>query len=105
MSLYQRGPPRPRVLAKALIAPVPVLGFASLLAVRSHRVADALFVFAMLILPMTAFTALLFLLSGAEPDHGHGRRGGWYGHAHPGALTITARRKMIAPSRGMFALQ
>jgi hypothetical protein len=39
----------------------------SLLAVRSHRVIDALFVFALLILPMIAFTALLFLLGSAEP--------------------------------------
>ena len=74
MSLYQRGPPRPRVLAKALVAPAPVLatGFAIvraefLLAVRRHRVIDALFVFALVILPMVAFIALLFLLSSADP--------------------------------------
>jgi hypothetical protein len=60
MSLYQTGPPRPRVLAKALVAPAPVLdtGFASLLAVRSHRVMDAMFVSALVILPM---------LSSADP--------------------------------------
>jgi hypothetical protein len=69
MSLYQTGPPRPRVLAKALVAPEPVLdtGFASLLAVRSHRVMDAMFVSALVILPMIAFIALLFLLSSADP--------------------------------------
>jgi hypothetical protein len=69
MSLYQRGPPRPRVLAQALVDPVLVLdtGFASLLAVRSHRVMDALFVFALVILPMIAFIVLLFLLSSADP--------------------------------------
>jgi len=57
------------VLAQALVAPVPVLdtGFASLLAVRSHRVMDALFVFALVILPMIAFIVLLFLLSSADP--------------------------------------
>jgi hypothetical protein len=69
MSLYQTGPPRPRVLAKGLVAPAPVLdiGFASLLAVRSHRVMDALFVFALVILPMITFIVLLFLLSSADP--------------------------------------
>ena len=39
----------------------------NLLAVRSHRVIDALFVFALVILPMVAFTALLFVLSSADP--------------------------------------
>ena len=69
MSLYQTGPPRPRVLAKALVAPAPVLdtGFASLLAVRSHRVMDAMFVFALVLLPMVAMIALLFLLGSADP--------------------------------------
>jgi hypothetical protein len=83
MSLYQTGPPRPRVLAKALVAPAPALdtgvaivpvldtGFAivraeSLLAVRSHRVIDALFVSALVILPMVAMIALLFLLGSAD---------------------------------------
>jgi hypothetical protein len=73
--LYQTGPPRPRVLAKALVAPAPVLGtgFALvkdefLLAVRSHRVMDAMFVSALVILPMIAFIALLFLLSSADPS-------------------------------------
>jgi len=57
------------VLAKALVAPAPVLdtGFASLLAVGTHRAADALFVFALIVLPMIAFIALLFLLSSADP--------------------------------------
>ena len=71
MSLYQRGPPRIRVLAKALVAPAPVLatGFAIvraefLQAVRRHRVIDALFVFALVILPMIV---LLFLLGSADP--------------------------------------
>jgi hypothetical protein len=73
MSLYQTGPPRPKVLAKALVAPAPVLatGFAMraefLLAIRRHQVMDTLFVFALLILPMIAFVALLFLLSNADP--------------------------------------
>jgi hypothetical protein len=74
MSLYQTGPPRPRVLAKALVAPAPLLdtGFAIvkaelLPAVRTHRVADALFVFAIVILPMAAMITLLFLLSSAGP--------------------------------------
>jgi hypothetical protein len=61
MSLYQIRIDRP---------PLPA-GFAlvaeCLLAARSHRVIDALFVFALLILPMVAFTALLFLLSSADP--------------------------------------
>jgi membrane associated rhomboid family serine protease len=39
----------------------------SLLAGRPHRVIDALFVFALVILPMVAFIALLFLLSSADP--------------------------------------
>ena len=39
-----------------------------LLAVRTHLVADALFVFALVILPMIAMIALLFLLGGAEPS-------------------------------------
>jgi hypothetical protein len=36
-------------------------------AVRSHRVADALFVFALVILPMVVMIAFLFLLSSADP--------------------------------------
>jgi hypothetical protein len=85
MSLYQTGPPRPRVLAKALVAPAPVLdtglgivpvldtGFAivraeSLLAVGTHRVADLLFVFGLVILPMAAMITLPFLLSSADPS-------------------------------------
>jgi hypothetical protein len=61
MSLYQIRVERPLWAAGfALLAE-------SLLAVRSHRVIDALFVFALLILPMTAFTALLFLISSADP--------------------------------------
>ncbi len=74
MSLYQTGPPRPRVLAKALVAPAPVLDtdFAIvrakfLLAIRSHRVADLLFVFALVVLPMAGMIAILFLLSSADP--------------------------------------
>jgi len=62
------------VLAKALVAPAPVLATGSaivtvesLLAVRNHRVMDTLFVFALVILPMVAFTALLFLISSADP--------------------------------------
>ena len=76
MSLYQTGPPRPRVLTIASLAPAPVLatGFALakaeefLLAVRSHRVMDAMFVFALVILPMVAMVALLLLLSSADPS-------------------------------------
>jgi hypothetical protein len=75
MSLYQTGPPRPKVMAKAILAPAPVLAAGvvlfkaeeSLLAVRSHRVIDALFVFALVILPMIAMITLLFLLSSADP--------------------------------------
>jgi hypothetical protein len=37
-------------------------------ALRTHRVADALFVFALVILPMVGFIALLFLLSSADPS-------------------------------------
>jgi len=74
MSLYQTSPPRPAVLTIASLAPAPVLatGFAlvkteSLLAVRSHRVMDAMFVSALVILPMVAMIALLFLLGSADP--------------------------------------
>ena len=84
MSLYQTGPPR-LGLTIASFAPAPVLatGFAlvkteSLLAITSHRVMDALFVFALVILPMVAFIALLFLLSSADPST-----------AVPGALDST----------------
>jgi len=38
------------------------------LTVRTHLVADALFVFALVILPMIAMIALLFLLGSAEPS-------------------------------------
>ena len=38
-----------------------------LLAVRTHRVAGALFVFSLIILPMVAMISLLFLLSSADP--------------------------------------
>jgi hypothetical protein len=62
MSLYQIRVERPHWIA----------GFALvkdefLLAVRSHRVMDAMFVSALVILPMIAFIALLFLLSSADP--------------------------------------
>jgi hypothetical protein len=75
MSLYQTGPPRPKVMAKAILAPAPVLatGVAlfkaeeSLLAVGSHRVIDALFVSSLVILPMVVMIALLFLLGSADP--------------------------------------
>ena len=75
MSLYQTGPPRPAVLTIASLAPAPVLatGFAlvkteSLLAITSHRVMDALFVFGLVIVPMVGLIALLFLLSSADPS-------------------------------------
>jgi hypothetical protein len=61
MSLYQIRVERPHwATGFALVAE-------SLLAVRSHRVIDALFVFALVILPMIAFIVLLFLLSSADP--------------------------------------
>jgi len=62
------------VLTITSLAPVPVLdtGFVlvkteSLLAVRSHRVMDAMFVFALVILPLVAMIALLFLLGSVAP--------------------------------------
>ena len=45
-----------------------LLKFEPPLAVRTHLVADAMFVFALVILPMIAMIALLFLLGGAEPS-------------------------------------
>jgi hypothetical protein len=61
MSLYQIRVERPHwATGFALLAE-------ALLGVRSHRVIDMLFVFALVILPMVAFTALLFLLSSADP--------------------------------------
>jgi hypothetical protein len=61
MSLYQiRVERSPWAAGFAIVAE-------SLLAVRRHRVIDALFVFALVILPMVAFIALLFLLSSADP--------------------------------------
>ncbi len=74
LSFYQTGPPPSKVLTKASFVPTPALatGFAlvaeSLLAVRSHRVIDALFVFALVILPMVAMITLLFLLNSADPS-------------------------------------
>ena len=38
------------------------------LTVRTHLVADALFTFTLVILPMVAMVALLFLLGSAEPS-------------------------------------
>ncbi len=70
MSLYQTGLElRPRALAPALpLANSFALVKAEiLLAVRTHRVADALFVFALVILPIVAIIALLFLLGSADP--------------------------------------
>jgi hypothetical protein len=63
MSLYE----------KALQRPIWVQRFASLnaelaLVVRSHRVVDALFAFGLVVLPMIAMIALLFLLGSAEPS-------------------------------------
>ncbi len=62
MSLYQIGVERPPwapwfALLKAEFLP----------AVRRHRVNDALFVFALVILPMVGMIALLFLVSSADP--------------------------------------
>ena len=76
MSLYQTGLElRPRALAPALpLANSFALVKAEiLLAVRTHRVADALFVFVLVILPIVAMIvlllmiALLFLLSSGDP--------------------------------------
>jgi hypothetical protein len=62
MSLYQiRVERSPWAAGFAIVAE-------SLLAVRNHQVIDALFVFVLVILPMVAFTALLFLLSSADPS-------------------------------------
>jgi hypothetical protein len=77
MSLYQTAPLRLRTVANALrgvmktlvaIAPVSAIRAESLLGVRSQRLIDTLFVFALLIFPMIAFVALLFLLSNVDPD-------------------------------------
>jgi len=62
-------------------APAPVLATGSaivLLAVRSHRMMDALIAFGLVIGPMVAMVALLFLLSSADPST-----------AVPGALDST----------------
>jgi hypothetical protein len=59
-----------RGLAKTLvaIAPVSALRAESLLGVRSQRRIDTLFVFALLIFPMIAFVALLFLNVDPDPN-------------------------------------
>jgi hypothetical protein len=63
MSLYQiRFEQSPWALWSALLKSEPRL------AVRTHLVADALFTFALVILPMIAMIALLFLLGSAEPS-------------------------------------
>ena len=63
MSLYQVR------LEQSPWAPWPtLLKSAPLLAVRTHLVADALFTFALVILPMIAMIALLYLLGSAEPS-------------------------------------
>jgi hypothetical protein len=71
MSLYQTGLDelRPRALAPALVLANSFARVKAefLLAARTRRVADTLFVFALVILPMIAFIALLFLLSSADP--------------------------------------
>ena len=63
MSLYER----------ALQRPIWAKGFASLnaelaLVVRSHRVVDALLAFGLVVLPMIAMIALMFLFGSAEPS-------------------------------------
>jgi hypothetical protein len=77
MSLYQTVPLRLRAVANALrgvmktlvaIAPVSALRAESLLGVRSKKLIDTLFVFALLILPMNAFVVALFLISNVHPD-------------------------------------
>jgi len=56
--------------ARASLAPALVSTSVALVkaAVGTHRVADALFVFALVILPMVAMIVLLFLLSSADPS-------------------------------------
>jgi hypothetical protein len=63
MSLYQS-----RYEESAWALRFAVLKAESLLPVRTHLVADALFTFALVILPMIGMIALLFLLGGAEPS-------------------------------------
>ena len=63
MSLYQICFERPPWVAGFAIVRAEFL-----LAVRRHRVIDTLFVFALVILPMVAMIALLFLLSSADPS-------------------------------------
>jgi hypothetical protein len=67
--LYQAAPPRLRGLVKKLIAIAPVSAkrAETLLGVGNHRMIDALFVLALLILPINAFVVTLFLLSSADP--------------------------------------
>jgi len=70
MSLYQTGLElHPRALAPALVLAnsFALVKAEILLAVRTHRVSDALFVFGLVILPMVAMITLLFLLSSADP--------------------------------------
>jgi len=72
--------PRPRDGRKSKCpikasSPLGVFGPALLkselrLTVRTHLVADALFTFTLVILPMVAMVALLFLLGSAEPSGG-----------------------------------
>jgi hypothetical protein len=58
-----------RRLAKTLVATAPVSAIKAetFLGVKSQRLIDTIFVFALLILPMSAFVVLLFLLSNADP--------------------------------------
>jgi hypothetical protein len=63
MSLYQTPFESPTWAAEFALVKDELL-----LAFRRHVVVDALFVFALVILPMVAFIALLFLLSSADPS-------------------------------------
>ena len=70
MSLYQTGLDelRPRALAPALVLANSFARVkAEFLLAATRRVADRLFVFALVILPMVAMIALLFLVSSADP--------------------------------------
>jgi hypothetical protein len=67
MSSYQTAALGLRGVAKTLVGTAPATRAEFLLGVRSPRLIDTLFVFALLILPMLAFVAVLFLLSNGEP--------------------------------------
>ena len=63
MSLYERGIERPTWTAWFAL-----LNAELLLAARSHRVIDTLFVFGLVVLPAVGLIGVLFLLGRAEPS-------------------------------------